>query len=738
MQQNFLKNIILVLGIVLFSIVPSWSQKTVQNGMKEAGIKLYQIHKYAYAEKSFIGWMQNNATITDTLVLKLLGDCEWKLREYGDAYQIYWRLYRISGFAFTSEMKKRLADLNAMNEQYNDGIGVLNNDSKWTQKKQGFFTIDIFKTDSLDWTITYPLFNSIAAEYLPYYPGKDLLFFNTDRQTNNDKYKVDLWTGGGFSNMKYYSGISNMPLSKLTYTYKHGHIENFSSSLTKTGVIKKLAVMHEGADVPLLNHQLYSWADSINREKSLLQLKLKPENYFNKGCISVQTNSDTSKKTPVYFVADINSKINTKNYLKKDTFFIPLGIYKGNLYSKNNEMSIEDISKMTIDDFDGELLHTTVSKDGQVLVFSAKANNKNDYDLYYATRTSDVTWGSVIAFGKNVNTYGNEVFPQLQNDGTLYFSSDGLPGLGALDLFKIKDFYAGSKINAKNIPEHLGYPVNTAFDDYGITVVNQSTEKLLTKELKIEDGFFSSNRAGTDDIFHFKYRENYKIACGFIGGRTPNNQYEPLSNAKVVIKQKTADENSSSDSAVTDSGGKYCIVIKPGSKYDIKVAKTGWLPATDTFKMKISPDSLIDSYEIASIVLEKEPSVSVPVIDSVPNKNKNTETEKSFIIHHYFDNTTICKEDLAIIDSAVLYIKSHVNSVVEIVSAADCFGSARYAEKLSKRRSDAITAMLRERGVVILKAKAVGQNERMIDCNKAMTIAAQLPNRYTKILIKVK
>jgi|GEM_PF-5042053 hypothetical protein len=734
-MQHFSKKIISVSCIVFFTIQGLLAQKTNDNGMRQEAIKLYQIHKYAYAEKSFVTWMQENASVTDTLVLKLLADCEWKLRKYSDAYQTYWRLYRVPGFVFTSETKQHFADLNAMCNKYSDGIEVLNSDAKWTKKKQGFYSVDAYKTDSLDWVISYPSFNSIASEYLPYYPGKDLLFFNTDHQANDYKYKVNLWSGGSFSNIKYCSGISNMPLSSLKYPYKHGNIDNFNSSLNKTGGGRKLAIMHEQADIPLLNHPLYSWADSINHEKGLNFLKLKPENYFNKGCISVQTTNDTSGKTPVYFIANNNNKSYIKNYLKKDTSINPLCIYKGNLSFNNNEISVGDIKQMKIEDFDGELLHATISNNGQILVFSAKENNRNDYDLYWAVRGSDLTWNNVTALDKNINTFGNEVFPQLQNDGTLYFSSDGLPGMGALDIFKIKNFYSGNRVNTKNFPEHLGYPFNTAFDDYGVTVVNQSTEKILNKELQVEDGFFTSNRAGSDDIFHFRYKENYIIACGFIGERSADGHNSPLSNAKVVIKQKSADNSIVADSALTDSQGKYCFAIKSNKRYDVNASKQGWFPATDIFTFKSLPDSIINSYAINPIILDKEPAKPVIIVDTV---SKNIEPEKFFIIHHYFDKTTVCTEDLAIIDSAVAYILSHANCTVEITSAADCFGTARYAEKLSKKRIETITVLLKERGINVSVSRAVGQNERMIDCNKAMTIARQLPNRYTKILVKLK
>jgi peptidoglycan-associated lipoprotein len=111
-------------------------------------------------------------------------------------------------------------------------------------------------------------------------------------------------------------------------------------------------------------------------------------------------------------------------------------------------------------------------------------------DIWKVTRKSKGdTWGQPENLGPEFNTKGDEVFPYVHHDGTLYFSSNGHIGMGGLDIFK-----ASKEPSGKWKIENMRYPVNSPADDFGITFEKES-----------ERGFFSSNRSrrGTDNIFSF-------------------------------------------------------------------------------------------------------------------------------------------------------------------------------------------------------------------------------------------
>ena len=135
------------------------------------------------------------------------------------------------------------------------------------------------------------------------------------------------------------------------------------------------------------------------------------------------------------------------------------------------------------------LAHPAISQDGNHLFFAS--NMPGGYggtDIYRCKRTPQ-GWGEPENLGSDVNTSGNEVFPFEAGNNVLYFSSDGYPGLGGLDVFRTYEFD-----NAWTLAENMGVPINSASDDFGLTFV------------KAASGFFSSNRKGKgldDDIFWF-------------------------------------------------------------------------------------------------------------------------------------------------------------------------------------------------------------------------------------------
>lgn len=130
--------------------------------------------------------------------------------------------------------------------------------------------------------------------------------------------------------------------------------------------------------------------------------------------------------------------------------------------------------------------HPTVSPDGNILIFvSDMRDGKGGTDLYYSVRRGEV-WSDPINMGDVINTPGDEMYPFLSADGTLYFSSNYHTGFGGYDIFK-----SVREMDHWSTPENLGAPVNSPQDDFGFTMLNGF-------------GYFSSNRPGGkggDDIY---------------------------------------------------------------------------------------------------------------------------------------------------------------------------------------------------------------------------------------------
>lgn len=136
--------------------------------------------------------------------------------------------------------------------------------------------------------------------------------------------------------------------------------------------------------------------------------------------------------------------------------------------------------------------HPTLSNDELTLYFASNLDDGyGGKDIWMAKRTKkSKVWDKPVNLGKNVNTSGDEMYPFLRDDGVLFFSSNGLLGMGGLDIFKVEK--VGENFG---IPENLKYPMNSSGDDFAIIF-----------EGKLEKGYLSSNRKGgkgSDDIYSF-------------------------------------------------------------------------------------------------------------------------------------------------------------------------------------------------------------------------------------------
>ena len=133
--------------------------------------------------------------------------------------------------------------------------------------------------------------------------------------------------------------------------------------------------------------------------------------------------------------------------------------------------------------------HPSLSPDGNTLYFSSDISTSGygGMDIYMVKRNGD-KWDSPVNLGPQVNTSGNETFPFIAGDSSLYFTSDGLPGYGGMDLFHAK--YKEGKFLK---PDNMGVDFNSAKDDLSMIV-----------DTKNRTGYFASNRDGDDDIFSFK------------------------------------------------------------------------------------------------------------------------------------------------------------------------------------------------------------------------------------------
>lgn len=213
------------------------------------------------------------------------------------------------------------------------------------------------------------------------------------------------------------------------------------------------------------------------------------ENYiYNYGKVEKFSKSLSSEyhDGPLTFNAEFNEIYYTRSNMEKsDDNIIRLKVYQ----SRGEPSKYSSPRSLPFNSDEYSVLHPSLSDDGEILFFASDMpGGFGGYDLY-ASYLEDGRWSPPLNLGPSVNTEGNEVFPFHHESGTLYFASNGLVGMGGLDIYKTTDSYG-----AWTDPINLGYPINTVDDDFGFIINSEQTH-----------GYFSSNRKGKggDDIYTF-------------------------------------------------------------------------------------------------------------------------------------------------------------------------------------------------------------------------------------------
>ncbi|MFK7900482.1 MAG: OmpA family protein [Cyclobacteriaceae bacterium] len=262
-----------------------------------------------------------------------------------------------------------------------------------------------------------------------------------------------------------------------------------------------------------------------------------------------------------------------------------------------------DDEKLSITDKNFSTEHPSLSADGQLLFFASDMEGGfGGYDIYYAERQPNGSWGKPVNMGPQVNTEGEEVFPFFHESTTLYFSSDGLPGLGGLDVFEAK---LDNALKVKEL-KNLGYPINEMKDDFGLIMNKEQTK-----------GYYVSNRPGgkgDDDIYSFIYYKpkysTYKIQ-GVVS--YVDSSALLLDSASVVLKDKYGVVI---DTVETDAKGQFVTGAEVYGDYFFLVEREGYKDRTErlvinrgneqkVYNMKIGLEKAPPKFDSAGYILNK-------------------------------------------------------------------------------------------------------------------------------------
>ncbi|SKB58900.1 WD40-like Beta Propeller Repeat [Parapedobacter luteus] len=353
--------------------------------------------------------------------------------------------------------------------------------------------------------------------------------------------------------------------------------------------------------------------------------------------------------------------------------------------------------------------HAALSGDGNILYFvSDMPGGQGGTDIWYCEKQADGSWGTPINAGATINSAGNELFPNIGPNGILYYASDGFPGMGGLDVFQA----TGSKATWTS-PANLGYPVNSARDDFAY-ITNYEGEEGLA-------GYLSSNRKGgkgSDDIYGFTY-ERPKIVIVLrgttadknTGDRLPETMVTLYDGTRSIVAKKSSTENGTFE-FVLDRNSTY-TVLGQKEKYHADSAKVSTVGITTS-----------DTLEVALLL---EPVFEV---------GKTFELEN---IYYDFDKHNIRPDAAAILDELVRTLRDNPTLKIELSSHTDSRGSDAYNMALSQRRAQAAVDYLVSRGIARdrMVAKGYGETRLVNECGNGVPCSREQhqANRRTEVTV---
>lgn len=314
--------------------------------------------------------------------------------------------------------------------------------------------------------------------------------------------------------------------------------------------------------------------------------------------------------------------------------------------------------------------HPAVSPDGQWLYFvSDMSGGEGGLDIW-RTRIVDGDFVGMENVGRPINTAGDEMFPVFRPNGDFYFSSDGHPGMGGLDIFvAYEDSVRGTII------ENLQSPLNSSADDFGMTF-----EPVHNK------GFYSSSRndgKGWEHIFSFECPEIIQTVTGWVyekdGYELPEALVYMVGNDGTNLKLSVKGD------------GSFTQILKPGVDYVLLGTCNGYLNVKNEIRVEQSEES--KEYTLQFPL----PPINVPVL--IDN------------IFYEFDRADLTSESTESLDKLVVMMNENPNITIELSAHCDYRGNDAYNQRLSQRRAESVVRYLIQNGVAEDRLTAVGYGE---------------------------
>jgi len=398
-------------------------------------------------------------------------------------------------------------------------------------------------------------------------------------------------------------------------------------------------------------------------------------------------------------------------YIKDDKGIIRLKIFRAKLMEDGTWGEIEELP-FNSDSY--SVANPALSPDEKTLYFvSDMPTTIGESDLYMAVINQDRTFGPPQNLGPNINTEARETFPYITSEEILYFSSDGHPGLGGLDIFatKIKrQDFTGKVLN-------VGKPVNSNSDDFTF---------IFNEELRT--GYLASNREeglGADDIYSFAETRPLVFDCiQYVSGTVRDKiTNEVLVGATIKVIDESNEELFST---ITDSEGTYSLELDCNQGNFVRALMEGYIPFEEYIGISDGKPKIIDFY------LERDRITAGFGDDLAKLLQLST-------IYFDFDKYSIRKDSEVEIEKVIAAMEKYPSLKLKVNSHTDSRGPAAYNLWLSQKRAESTVNYMIKNGISIdrLVSEGFGETKLLNECSDGVKCSASKHdvNRRSEFII---
>jgi len=348
-----------------------------------------------------------------------------------------------------------------------------------------------------------------------------------------------------------------------------------------------------------------------------------------------------------------------------------------------------------------------ISSDSKKLFFASKrAGGKGGSDIWMSIKLKNNTWSPPVNLGDSINTPKDEMAPFLHADGnTLFFASNGHPGLGGYDIFVSRQ----DELNRWSLASNIGYPTNSRYNEINIFSSIDGKQSLL-----------SSDREGGEgnmDIYSFyNYEETLPKKIMYVEGTVIDKVTRNPLKAEIQITNLKTSELINTTFSDSITGG-FLLVAYQGIEYAFNITKKGYLFLSENI-------NLVDSIEAESIKKQFELSPFTSGNQLVMNN-----------IFFKFNEYSLLQSSFVELDKLVLLLQQNPIAEIEIIGHTDNIGNADYNMELSQKRAKSVGDYLSRKGIENSRFETMGMGAS-IPIADNISEQGRASNRRTEVKVK--